>query len=858
MRVLGAAGQPVAGARLAILPLPEGGLDEHVAPDTRQARERAEELGLRTALTDEAGRAEIGRLLPGVVRITVTAVGFAPLRVERAVPAPTRERRSVELRPLTLAPGHRLVGRVVDPRGAGVAGAELASVLDGAFGRQAEVELGSTDEEGRFALVDLAAGSLPLEIRATGFPVRREAVAVPRAEARELVIELAPGLPIAGALVVPPGYDPAGFTVVAYDQTAPMRNRYLGGSRAVLRHEPGIGFGGPWATCGPDGRFTIEGVPESAGGFALVVFARGDAELGTRWTAPRLARPGERDIVLTLAPPMVVELTLVNARTDEPITEGLSAWIGPLLGPFGQSDADVRVRADGSLVLSHPMLAEDEAPEDAEYAFTLTAPGFPSYGRRGLRSTPGSRTALGEVRLHPYATVPVRVVRAGSHEPLAGASLRLHTGPHEVASLRLALRAATQEALRAPNVFHAVTDADGSARIGCRAKVGGTLSATHPLAGAEEVEVAAGHPWNETIELALSPRAELRVLVLDPAGVPVPDVALLAGGYRKAWVEATSAVDGWAEFSLEPGRYKVAMGPLPSNAAPSMFLLDLVELSSGESHRAEVRIGALATVRGRVTVGESPLRGARVRVGEREVVTDEDGRYRVDGFPEGSTTVEVSHPERLEFASRTVAVRAPKAVCDFRLPEASILGLVTDSNGSPVAGADVQLAGVARARLLRYDSLVSRASGWTSDRDGRFELRGVTPGEVYSLRVRAAGFADAVIGGIRPDPASKVCPVEVVLGREAELRVLVEGATADDHVRVQMRPEADTQAVPRTLHATPGEELVVSDVAPGAWKVRVLPSLRLSKGSTDGDGYPAEQVELAEGDARTLTFRVDW
>ena len=138
------------------------------------------------------GTAELERVRPGPMSVTVDLPGFAPSTVHLDL-APGAE---VQVASFRFEEGVRRRGRVVDADGTPVAGARL--VPDGSEARAV-----STAEDGGFELEHLASPEVALEVSAGAFPVTF--VDAPVAIDDPFVVVLRPGGVVRGVFPGPPG-----------------------------------------------------------------------------------------------------------------------------------------------------------------------------------------------------------------------------------------------------------------------------------------------------------------------------------------------------------------------------------------------------------------------------------------------------------------------------------------------------------------------------------------------------------------------------------------------------------------------------------------------------------------------------
>jgi len=183
--VLGAAMEPLDGAVI----------------ELREVRRRGG--GTRRTARASEGRFRIAGLEPGTYELRASAVRHAQSLLEEIVLA-ADELRRVEFR---LAPEQRLVGRVVDDRGAPIEGARIGVAEDGGARRSA-----TSDAGGSFVVDRLGRGSLDVTVEAAGYLRHREQDILAEAGAIEFSLRIAHELsglvldqgteePIAGARV---------------------------------------------------------------------------------------------------------------------------------------------------------------------------------------------------------------------------------------------------------------------------------------------------------------------------------------------------------------------------------------------------------------------------------------------------------------------------------------------------------------------------------------------------------------------------------------------------------------------------------------------------------------------------------
>lgn len=159
---------------------------------------------------------------------------------------------------------------------------------------------------------------------------------------------------------------------------------------------------------------------------------------------------------------------------------------------------------------------------------------------------------------------------------------------------------------------------------------------------------------------------------------------------------------------------------------------------------------------GTVLDGEEPIPG-EVHFGGRGAregaffEADQEGRFQGVLPRAGEWTVQViNHELDIDAVVRGVEVRERSGRCDeveLQIPGARVHGTVVDENSQPVSGASVFLLDEGKERLARR----------TSDRDGDFRFRGVTPGQ-------ARAWAELSV----PEPPRKSPSQSVTVPEEGE------------------------------------------------------------------------------------------
>jgi hypothetical protein len=388
-----------------------------------------------------------------------------------------------------------------------------------------------------------------------------------------------------------------------------------------------------------------------------------------------------------------------------------------------------------------------------------------------------------------------------------------------------------------------------------------------PALGAGPREGAPGRPAPPELRIVLAAGHSVVGKVVDRAGQPVPKIEVLAIAAREAahlppqellrWdlgdsrVRTSSDAAGVFELlHLNPGKIRlVAGGPgyiaaewpelqIPAAGSRTDAGPIVLEASAAIEGLVVDRHGA-AVVDAEVWLspsapghGTDDLRQFGRGMGDDRVTasTGPDGRFHVAGLRRDLTfEIVVRHPDHA--LARARGVKAPtREPLRIELQQGGKLtGLVTDSSGQPVFGAEVRLESGQRGDLPffqpRYGVPV------ITDTKGAFLLSGLEAG-TFDLDVTAAGYRPARRGRIEVSTARENAPIDVALDSGSSLSGRVGDAagrpfpgarvTADPLLTGDIWGHMLRMRNPMTAAADAGGRYAISGLEPGRYRVRAI------------------------------------
>lgn len=903
-QVLDRFGAPVALAKVTL------GLQTGFPMDIELEREFPWLARQRTE-TDAAGRFRFAAVAPGAVEVSVRASGFAPYAQQGLLV----EKTDTQLAPFELTRGAILSGIVVDPNGRGVAGAKLV---------QADVDTGNssiffiggrepsavTAADGTFRIDVLACGPWRFVVRSEDHPdFQAEGVAEdPGVEVGGLRWELAPGATIAGTVTGVPAGERDLLEVRA---TRGSDDHFFGGPGRSARVES-------------NGAFVVRGLDPGQDYTLKARRARGSGEEFGSFERSRSsevqARAGESGVVLSYQPEAAVLLTVVDARTQEPIedlrVEAGIDWPAPMVDDEGKPRRDF----PGGLVRVGGL----RPTGDDRVTIHITATGYGDWSRSDIAVRAGQELDLGTVALEPVPLVRVRVTEAKSGKPVEGATVRItkqEEGGNFSVNRSIAISdEGGHEELDFGEGRRATTDEDGWATL--TSFEGATVTVSAKAKGFAPYRFPGLFlPRGEGLEheARLTLGGEVVVTVLDVEGAPLAGQAvehraptsgdlggmrILGGGPSN---DVVSDSEGKVRFSfLEAGLHSFRLAEegggdsfaIAGHAGVTFGLgggddddWSEVEVGEGETATLTLHAAPRGGLEGRVREAGKVLAGATLSLekeggenmpflmpglggGGPSAKSDGEGRYRIADVKEGRYTLKVEHPTRRMPQSFPLEIRAGSNTFDVELPLSILEGRVTDVNGKGLAGVRVwperrQEEGTpaVRGRMLMVvddgDAGGIVDSGQfgqraLTDEDGGYTLRGVESD--VELVVKAEG--DAVQPG--SSLPVRVAPDEVRAGIDVRLEpagtIKVEAKLADGSpARFQL---VQATFLDQDEDAEPIEPKFAfvqsgSTTLKGLKPGRWNVNVRAANSGPGGAGGSDQEVLVKPGEEAVLPFTVD-
>ena len=584
-----------------------------------------------------------------------------------------------------------------------------------------------------------------------------------------------------------------------------------------------------------DGRFRITGL--TAGGYSLTA---AKPQVGVARPQPAMLGSGEtlRGLVLTLG------------KAEAGLT-------GRVVDSGGGAIADARVVAGimkGNTPIAFAAATDSEGryalPLPAgEYRFQAEASGY-APARFSLQL---HLPMVRDFRLHPASGIRGRVLGKADGVPLPGAEVSL------VDLQTVDMRMVTRTTLADDAGAFSFSSLDPSSyRLIAHA---GVFVGQHPA------PVAVGLAQEVVVDIRLDRGRRLQGTVQGRDGAPLRDVAVMVPfgpveflASRQPGVRGRS--DGQGRFQLDglaPAQLEVLA------TAPAGRARQRIDLTTADREGLVLTIAPDGVVMGTVTDGNHrPIAGARVAAStgaprgpwSTAVLSDDSGRFRIEGLTPGALSVAAIHTSGVaELSPGNLEPGVPRVLDVILADGGFVSGTVRRPDGRPVAGSQV----FAFAGGWVQSPWGQPTSATESGADGSYRVGPLPAGE---LMVRVASPGDDPFAGLnsrhaRPDRVALVLRTGerkrgvdlVVLDNDLTItgRVLDSDRQPVGGAVLNALPDGVGAAVPqgRTLSQADGQ-FVIEGLSAGPHTIAI----------THPDHPPARREHIAAG-TTGLQLRMD-
>ncbi len=742
------------------------------------------------ASTDADGRYDI----PGVptgLGYTVSASGADMALEERfGIEVDEGQVRTVDI---VGHPGARVTGRVLDPDGEPVVGANVAMVyLDVSrvlFSADGRAEPIQTAGDGSFVLDRVAAGRIGFLAAADGLAASPvcDMTVVDGGDYQGIELRLQQGVALSGIVVDDQEKPLPNCTIDVRPMEQPTDPDVL---KLALRVRTVV------ANSGPDGRFTAAGIDASrvlveatrAGYVTEVKFGVDPAE-ELRLVLTRGATVRGRVVDADGQPVKRFSIELrsqrIDPKTGEPVAQGRPRFGGgPPWARRGGAPRDASIRLQAGERLEDREIGDrwkEFASADGRFEIEGVPPGrirvraradgYRDSERKELDLGPGESGEELDLRLEAGAIARGTVVEAGTQKPVAEAQVTAYRQRDDGDSrggFRFNLQMEDFDLLGLAEFGQRTARTDSAGHFEIEGLAGGRyhFTARHPdlaKASTKDVELAVEAP-TEGIVIELEIGGGIEGQVTGAGKRPLADALVVAVSLQAGSLKsATTDKDGRYRIEgLPPGQYVVFKSRIDERA-PNIgydlmgnMRLKTVTVRRDRVTHLDIQDESEDGVRvwGTVRDGTEPVARAMVTaigadseglfgMGLRAQPTDEQGRFELAGLKPGTYLFQVTR-----FAGRpqqaSLSVDVPDAVREYRvdldLPQSFVSGRVVDRSGNPVprlrVAAGVEEGGMDAAPGLLGLILKNAVAETRTDENGEFKLDRMAVG---TYRVTASG-----------------------------------------------------------------------------------------------------------------------
>ncbi len=406
-------------------------------------------------------------------------------------------------------------------------------------------------------------------------------------------------------------------------------------------------------------------------------------------------------------------------------------------------------------------------------------------------------------------------------------------------------------------------------------------------------------------EVRLAPGGGIRVTVLDPSGVPAKGYSVEIDGddmETAAMRSERTGDDGVLLVTgLKAGEQRIRLGKRGGGSTmvmPRIRMDGIGGSQAEEDNWAEVTVlpgevaevaltsPAIGSLKGKVAELGRVLSGAEVKLrkansdnplegiimfggpGSPSATSDARGEFHIVDVEAGEYELVVDHATRAMPYVQEITMEGGEQEVSLDLSVTEVTGVVLDDQGEPLAGARVEAeraeeeSGTSRTSVrmvmmtdggggsVMMSTGMNEAEPTTTDAEGRYRLRGVSPGVRLKVTATADGFDKAASEPFSVPDGSTEADVDVQFKKSGSIRIEVEGLNGRA-IAMLRRKDASLSGPPK-IEMLNGESTTVQALAPGEWNVRLqgIGSQPLSTDPGDLD------VNVEGGETAVATFKV--
>lgn len=433
-----------------------------------------------------------------------------------------------------------------------------------------------------------------------------------------------------------------------------------------------------------------------------------------------------------------------------------------------------------------------------------------------------------------------------------------------------------------------VTDAEGLCQLALPDQPTGTLTVSaNGYATSVEKDLPLPRTGSPEHAVILSAGGTVVLNVVTSDGSPAPNVRVEQNGQRN---KHTSDDAGRIQLdNLHPGQHHFRLAEKEAGGIGMVFVSSTgddedfsdwtsVTVVEGGTATATLTLMPSGSLAGTILSKGEPVRRARLKLMEideslsardrtmRDVMdsvgglglgggggsekTDSKGRYTLDDVDVGLYTLRVTHADWAMPQEVEVRIQEGSNKLDLDLSMCILRGRILDSAGEPVAGAEVSVSEKKTgSSTFRIGFSVNGALGMPTpgavktDKDGRYELRGIDPDRKLVVLAKAEGMAPTELEEPEMYTNENRSDVDLVLKRGVRLTVILD-EEADPSALVVARPAEGEPLMQRAS----GGRTVFEGMTPGEWTVSLT-----GLGGDAGASAP-ETVTLLDEEERSMVL----